>query len=111
MNYTIGGRVSNATGQGLSDVTVALSGSQAATTTTDASGNYGFVAAGDGSYTVSVARVHYAFDPPTASFSNLSGNQTANFTGTLNQHSISGQVTTSNGNALAGVSVSLSVLR
>ena len=90
MNYSIAGRVFNAAGQGINGATVSLSGSQAATTTTDASGNYRFVTTAEGSYTVSVARVHYAFSPPSVSLSNLGGNQIANFTGTLNQHSISG---------------------
>ncbi|MFN2512968.1 MAG: carboxypeptidase regulatory-like domain-containing protein [Pyrinomonadaceae bacterium] len=108
VDYSIAGQVTHATGQGFSGATVTLSGSQAATTTTDASGNYSFGATGDGSYTVSVAKVHYTFAPPSASFSNLSANKTANFTGTLNQHSITGQVISSNGNALAGVTVSLS---
>jgi hypothetical protein len=106
-NYSIAGRVLDSTGQSLTGVTVALSGSQSATTTTDASGNYSFTIPAEGNYTVSAAKVHYVFAPLTTSFSNLGGNQIANFSGTLNRHTISGQVTSA-GNALAGVAVSLS---
>ena len=108
VNYSIAGRVLNSTGQGLGGATVTLSGSQAATTTTAADGNYSFLATAEGSYTVSVAKVHYSFVPANSSFSNLSGNQTVNFTGTLNRHAITGQVTAVEGSALAAVTISLS---
>ncbi len=42
---------------------------------------------------MTVAKVHYTFSPPSATFNNLSGNQTRNFSGTLNRHVISGQIT------------------
>jgi hypothetical protein len=107
-NYSIAGRVLNSTGQGLSGATITLSGSRAATTTTGASGDYSFTVPAEGNYTVSAAKVHYVFTPPSASFSNLSGNRTFNFIGTLNQHAITGRITSVDGSALAGVTVTLS---
>ncbi|MCM3903756.1 MAG: carboxypeptidase regulatory-like domain-containing protein [Pyrinomonadaceae bacterium] len=107
-SYSIAGRVLNSTGQSMSGTTVTLSGSQAATATTDANGNYSFVATAEGSYTVTVIKVHHTFVPPSVSFNNLSQGQTANFTGTLNRYPITGRVTTAGGVALAGVTISLS---
>lgn len=106
-NYSIAGRVSDSTDQPLNSTIVTLSGSQGDVTTTDANGNYSFTVPAEGSYTVSAAKVHYAFAPLNTSFSNLSGNQTANFNGTLNQHAITGRITSLDG-ALAGVTMSIS---
>lgn len=106
-NYSIAGRVVDSTGQGLTGSIVTLSGSRSATSTTDQSGNYSFTVPAEGNYTVTAGKVHYTFAPPSAMFNNLSGNQTRNFTGTLNQHAITGQIT-ENGSAVAGATVSLS---
>ncbi|HYP02428.1 MAG TPA: carboxypeptidase regulatory-like domain-containing protein, partial [Pyrinomonadaceae bacterium] len=107
--HTLSGHINDSSNANLAGVTVTLSGSQNATTTTDASGNYSFagVAAG-GNYTVTPTLNGYTFAPPSRTVNNLSANQTAlDFTGTLNAHVISGQIT-ENGNALAGVTVTLS---
>ncbi|HEV7903867.1 MAG TPA: carboxypeptidase regulatory-like domain-containing protein [Pyrinomonadaceae bacterium] len=104
--FTISGQIlEGASGRG--GVTVTLSGTQSATTTTDANGNYTFasVAAG-GNYVVTPSLANYTFAPPSQSFNNLSANQTANFTATLNTYTLSGQVT-AGGNGLGGVSVTL----
>jgi hypothetical protein len=77
--YSIGGKIT-LSGAGLSGVTVTLSGSQNATTTTDSSGNYSFSVLGGGSYTVTPSPVGYTFTPANLMFANVSGNQTANFT-------------------------------
>jgi hypothetical protein len=79
--YTISGQITTSTG-GLSGVSVSLS--NGATTTTDSSGNYSFsgLAAG-GTYTVTPSRSGYQFTPPSRTFTNLSANQTANFTATI----------------------------
>ncbi len=73
-NYTISGRITNG-GQGLSSVTVTVSGGAA--TTTNATGNYTFsnLAAG-GNYTVTPSLNGYNFTPPSLTFSNLIANQT-----------------------------------
>ena len=78
-NVFVSGQVS-ASGVGLSGVTIAVSGSQVTSTTTDSSGNYIFALAKNYTYTLSASLSGYSFSAP-ATFSNLSSNQTANFTG------------------------------
>jgi hypothetical protein len=79
--YTISGRVTEV-GLGVSGVTMNLTGSQSASTSTDASGYYVFggLAAG-GSYTVTPSKTNFTFTPTSASFSSLTGSETANFAG------------------------------
>lgn len=78
--YAITGRVT-LSGTGLPGVGVALSGTQSGSTTTDSSGNYSFASLGaGGNYTVTPTGTGYTFSPASQSFSNLTGNQTANFT-------------------------------
>jgi hypothetical protein len=81
LRYTLGGRVTDH-GNGLNGVTVTLSGSQSATTTTNATGAYSFdVLAGD-SYTVTPSLAEYYFSPASKAFNNLSSSQLADFAGT-----------------------------
>ncbi|MFN2454053.1 MAG: Calx-beta domain-containing protein [Pyrinomonadaceae bacterium] len=82
--YTISGRVTDTSGNGLGGVTITVSGSGSATATTGADGNYQITgASGGGTYTVTPSRTNYAFNPPSRTFTNLSGNVTANFTGVV----------------------------
>src|SRR6185295_13129124 len=90
---------------GIGGVTVAVSGSRTETTTTHASGNFSFALTAEGDYTISAAKAHYSFSPPVT-ISNLSGDQTADFTGTLLNYVVSGQVK-SNGVGLNGVTLTL----
>ena len=69
-----------ASGVGLSGVTINVNGSQTLSTTTDASGNYSIFPGKNGTYTVAPALHGYSFNAPVT-FSNLSVNQTANFSG------------------------------
>jgi hypothetical protein len=78
--YTISGQVTLL--GSLNGTTMTLSGSQSASTTTNTSGDYSFTLTAGGSYTVTPSRAGYVFTPPTQTFNNLSGNQTANFSGT-----------------------------
>ncbi|MGI9107393.1 MAG: carboxypeptidase regulatory-like domain-containing protein [Pyrinomonadaceae bacterium] len=105
--FTISGQVTE-NGNALAGVTITLSGSQSATTTTDAAGTYSFTVAGGGTYTSTPSLTNYTFAPPSQTFENLQANQTANFAGTLQIFNISGRVTDGNGNALAGVTITLS---
>ena len=78
---------------GVGGVTVTLSGSFAATTTTDANGNYLFAGlAPGGNYTVTPARTNYEFESPAQAFTNVQSNRTANFIATQ-VFVISGRVT------------------
>ena len=81
---TISGRVTDGSNNGISGVTMTLSGSQSRSATTDANGNYSLtnLVAG-GNYTVTPSKSGYTFNPPSQTFNNLSSNQTANFAGTL----------------------------
>ncbi|MGH9944098.1 MAG: carboxypeptidase regulatory-like domain-containing protein, partial [Pyrinomonadaceae bacterium] len=106
--FTIGGRVADGANNSLANVTVTLSGARPATTTTDTNGNYSFAGlAPGGDYTVTPSLSNYTFAPTAQTFNNLAADQTANFTGALNQFSIGGRITDGT-NKLAGVTVTLS---
>jgi uncharacterized repeat protein (TIGR01451 family) len=94
---------------GLGGVTVTLSGSQSATTTTDANGNYSFAGlAAGGTYTVTPSLANATFAPPSQTFEGLNANQTANFTATRNTFTISGRIRDNINTGLGGVTVTLS---
>lgn len=104
----LSGRVTTNSGGGFPGAVVTLSGAQSAITVTNADGNYSFLnLSAVGSYTVTASRDNYTFSPPAQTFTNLFGNPTANFTATLSNFTISGQVADGN-NPLSGVTVSLS---
>jgi hypothetical protein len=105
--YTISGSIRNAIATPFSGVTVTLTGTQAATTTTDAQGNYSLANLPPGNYTVTPTLAHHTFTPLSHTFNNLSANQTANFTVSLQQYSIGGRVTDANGAGIGSVAVSL----
>jgi hypothetical protein len=105
--FTISGQVTE-NGAALAGVTITLSGTQSATVTTDASGNYSFTIAGGGTYTVTPSLANYTFAPPSQTFENVQANQTANFVGTLQIFNLSGRVTDGSGNGLGGVTITLS---
>ncbi len=78
--HSISGQIT-ANNVGLAGVSVDLSGDWTASTTTDSQGNYSFsYLMNGGSYTVTPSLQNYGFTPGSASFSNIGGNQTANFT-------------------------------
>jgi len=107
--YRITGRLANASGAPVAGATVALSGTETATATTDASGNYTLanLLAG-GNYTVTPTRRNYTFAPAARTLNALGSDQAADFTGTLVTYTISGRVTDAGGSALAGATVMLS---
>ncbi|MFL6257119.1 MAG: carboxypeptidase regulatory-like domain-containing protein, partial [Pyrinomonadaceae bacterium] len=63
-NLALSGRVTS-DGAALAGVTLTLSGSQTATTTTDAQGNYSFNITSEGSYTATPSKTNYTFAPPS----------------------------------------------
>lgn len=77
--FTISGRISNFDETGLSGIKVLLSGSQNASTVTDDNGNFSFVVAAGGNYTVTPVIAGREFKPLRENFINLNTNQTANF--------------------------------
>ncbi len=105
----ITGRIADPWDNGVSSVKVSLTGSQSQTDFTDANGNYSFPNLNPGgNYTVTPTRTNYTFDPPVQSFSNLTADQVANFTGLVDHVTISGIVKDSSGAGVSGVTVSLS---
>ena len=72
----ISGQASGATA-----VTITVSGAQSISTVTNASGNYSFPSlTSGGTFTVTPSLAGYKFAPSSLTFTNLSSNQTANFT-------------------------------
>jgi uncharacterized repeat protein (TIGR01451 family) len=106
--FSISGRATDGSNNGINSVTVTLSGSQAGSTTTDTNGNYSFAGlTSGGSYTVTPSKSGLGFTPPSQTFNNIAANQTADFTGTPIV-AISGRVTNGNNAGLSGVQVTLS---
>ncbi|HEX8130160.1 MAG TPA: carboxypeptidase regulatory-like domain-containing protein [Pyrinomonadaceae bacterium] len=105
--YSISGRVTNAQGLGVQGVTITLSGSRSAATTTDVDGGYTFNEAAGGNYTVTPTLANYTFASPSLSFTNLTSNQAANFTGAPDTFRVGGRIADGGNSALAGVTVTL----
>ena len=82
--YSISGLVAFSNGSPISGVAMTLSGSQSATTQTDANGNYSFSnLASGGNFTIKPSKANYAFSPDSIRYTSLNRNETANFTGRL----------------------------
>jgi hypothetical protein len=109
ITFTISGQVKDEENKPLSGATLTLGGSQQATATTDANGNYSFTnLTGGGNFTVAIAKPNYSFNPVSQAFNNLSSNQTLNFSGILDAYTISGRIAESNSNGLPNVLVTIS---
>jgi hypothetical protein len=95
VTYSITGRVTDESGNGISGATVKLKGTQDTTTQTDSNGNYSFTELTPfGHYTLTATKSGFVFSPYNQTFSNLSQNQTLNFTGkaVTTSFSISGNI-------------------
>ena len=78
--FTISGQVRDLNDTGVPNVTMTLSGSQSATLTTNADGNYAFAALpAGGTYTVTPSAATFSFSPPAQTFPNLQADQVASF--------------------------------
>ncbi|MFC1650750.1 SUMF1/EgtB/PvdO family nonheme iron enzyme [Candidatus Latescibacterota bacterium] len=73
--YTISGTVSSADG-----VTVTLSGDTSGSQLVDDGGSYSFTVEQGGNYTITPSKIGYTFTPVSQTFSNVSANQTQDFT-------------------------------
>lgn len=80
VKYSISGSIKTSSGAGVANILVELSGAKNANTTTDANGNFTFTDLESGNYTVTPQSEDYKFDPSSRTISNLSSNQTVNFT-------------------------------
>lgn len=105
---TLTGRVTDQDGgAGVAGVAVTLSGSQAATSTTDATGAFQFTGLSSGTYTVTVSQAGRLFDPPARTLAAITANAVADFT-RRSLSTISGTITDLNGTPVSGVTVGLS---
>ena len=78
----IRGKITDVNNQGINAVTVTLSGSLSAMTTTNAAGDYAFGVQAGGTYTITPSSNNYTFTPPHQTFNILNANQPGvNFTG------------------------------
>ncbi len=75
---SISGQLLSGSG-GLSGATVALSGNESFTTTTDSNGNYSLAVPAGGSYTVTPSVAGYIFSPESLAFNSVNANQTGSF--------------------------------
>ncbi|MBP1468267.1 carboxypeptidase regulatory-like domain-containing protein, partial [Candidatus Chloroploca sp. M-50] len=101
--YTISGRVTDANGNGLSDVTIS-DGTRMANTTSN--GDYTISDVPAGSYTLTPSKDDFSFSPTSLSVT-VNGDLTGrNFTATPLTFTISGRVTDANGNGLGSVTIS-----
>lgn len=81
--YSISGQI---TGASAADVTVALSGDAAVSTTTDEDGNYAFTGLAPGIYTVTPAKANTAFNPASASVTVADSDEEAGFASAAHQN-------------------------
>ena len=107
--HTIAGQLRDNYNMPMTATRVTLSGSQSDTMVTDLNGVYSFdgLAAG-GDYIVTPSKRFTSFNPASATFNNLSGNQVASFTGADNTVTISGRVSDATGNPIDGVLIEVS---
>jgi len=84
--FNLSGRIVDANNNALKNISVTLSGPQAASSRTDANGNFGFSnVQGGGNYTITPADSSLIFSPGSVALNALSSSQsTVNFTGTIN---------------------------
>ena len=81
-SFAISGRVIDSGGNGISGVTVTLSGANSAITTTDAGGNFIFLdTTPNGNFTVTPFLAGFTFSPESITISNLNSNQDLLFIG------------------------------
>jgi hypothetical protein len=82
-HFTIKGSILTSAGDGISKVTVTLSGDSSGTVTTTSAGEYQFDDLKTGNYTVTPSKTGYKFDPPFTTYASLGADQTGkNFSGT-----------------------------
>lgn len=105
----ISGRVTSSSGP-IADAVLTLSGASAATTKSDAQGNYSFPGLTyGGNYTITASRQNYVFAQPNQFFFNLTSNQSGgDFLGVIMSYNVSGILTKPDGARLAGATVTIS---
>jgi hypothetical protein len=108
--YLISGYVKNSSGQGLTAITVTLTGGPGGSTTTSSSGYYFFDHLPNGNYTVTPSKADFTFSPPSRSVTISGASQSyIDFVGTYSPvgYLISGYVKNSSGQGLTAITVTL----
>jgi hypothetical protein len=101
----ISGRVADANGTGIFDVTLTFSNG-GGTATTDANGNYVQAVPYGWSGTVTPSKTGFSIEPASRTYTDVTTDQTGrNYTGTAVTPLISGRVADSNGTGLSGVTL------
>ena len=107
-DFAIAGNVVDENGHPLSGATITLTGSQSSSATTDAHGNFRFSGLPtSGSYMVAAGMQHYSFTSGVQTVVHPADDVTMVFRGTLNRHSIAGQITKADGSGISGVTLQL----
>lgn len=83
--YSIKGYVKDNSNNGITGVTITLSGASSQNYTTGANGYYEFLSLSSSNYTITPNNANYSFTPQNKSYSPLNSNQDNQFTGTYNQ--------------------------
>ena len=105
--YMITGTILTSSGTVLEGITVALSGAENTTATTNSSGQYVFAFLYAGNYTVTPVQAGWVYSPAPRNYT-LSADQSAqDYTATAVKYGISGQVVDSNSQPMASVTVTL----
>jgi len=105
------GQVRDNAGNGIQNVNLSLIMGGVATEVaqTDSSGNYSFTKLALGrNYTVFPAKPNLNFSPQSLNFSNIGGDQIANFNSTVTTYNIAGRVADASGAAINGVAITIS---
>ncbi len=105
--FTISGNIKTSAGQAVQGVSLTFSGIQG-TVTTDANGFYSLDVTSGWSGTVTPTLTSYTFSPSSRSFTNVTAAQSGQDFTRLNNPVISGEVKTSAGTAVEGVTVTFS---
>lgn len=106
--YSIGGRIADAGGAGVAGVSLQIDGGHAATTQTDADGNYSFaglIAARN--YFITPTRAGWSFAPQTYAKPDLRADHVANFEAARLTYSINGRALDAGGSPIAGAQLNL----
>ncbi len=105
--YTVAGRVQLGPYPAV-DLEVAISGSQAASTRTDAHGNFSISLPAKGNYTITPSFRYYDFFPVNATITDLDYDKISYFfVGTRQTFTISGKLSDQEGNGLSGIATNL----
>lgn len=107
-SYKASGKITDATGNPISQLPLNVSGSLSRTTRTDENGDYwiGGLTQG-GNFTITPSSPSYNYSPSDQFYANLSADKILNFTATLKTFVISGRVKDQTGNPLTNVTMTL----